>query len=394
MQTKRTNRSRVAFFTLSIALVAPLLTSTLSTASAQRGEGRDSLYKYLSVFTEVLRLVRQVYVEETDIQSLMAGALDGATDALDPFSVYVPAERIDEYRQTRAIGTSRSGILVLKERGVAYVAAVAEGSPARQAGVEAADIISEIRGVSTRDMPLWQLRGLLAGDVGDEIALEIIRRGSNETIDLVLGDFTPLPVAAEDVRGIQVVRIPHITAATPAQLDSVLAKLGDQHLLIDLRGSSGGQPEIAYEVAERFVTGELGSLRTRNEVLESYSSTGTPAWDGEVSLLVDRGSQGASEVLAEILRGSGHRLMGETTFGHAGRNSLIELASGGYLDITDGFFTGPDGEPLAEGLEPDLELDVRGARWADDAEGDPVLEEAIEAILGGLEAEEELRDVA
>ena len=63
-------------------------------------EGDGSIYKYLSVFTEVLNLIRQAYVEPTPTDSLFQGALDGTTDALGPFATFVPAsEVVSDLRQ-------------------------------------------------------------------------------------------------------------------------------------------------------------------------------------------------------------------------------------------------------------------------------------------------------
>ncbi len=99
----RSYRSRVVFLLVSAALVLPILAGTLLRAAEKHDAApkEDSFYKYLSVFSEVLGLVRQSYVDEPDMGALMSGALDGATDALDPFSLYVPADRVTASRRRR-----------------------------------------------------------------------------------------------------------------------------------------------------------------------------------------------------------------------------------------------------------------------------------------------------
>ena len=58
------SRSRIIFFTVSFLLTFPMLAGTLlRAASRNQSPEDDSLYKYLSVFTEVLGLVRQSYVD-------------------------------------------------------------------------------------------------------------------------------------------------------------------------------------------------------------------------------------------------------------------------------------------------------------------------------------------
>src|SRR5215207_4535382 len=153
------NRSRVLFLLLSSVLVVPILAGTILRASQDREPaGKDSLFKYLSVFSEVLGLVRQAYVDEPDTATLMAGALDGTTEALDPFSVYVPAGEVAGYVEAQNVGTRHSGVALVKERGVAYVVAVEKGSPGATAGVQVGDIVAKIDDRTTRVMPLWEIR--------------------------------------------------------------------------------------------------------------------------------------------------------------------------------------------------------------------------------------------
>ena len=116
------SRSRIAFFIVSFLLTFPMLAGTLlRAASREQSPEDDSLYKYLSVFTEVLGLVRQSYVDAPNMDELMAGALDGSTDALDPFSIYVPAAEVDRYLEARHTAWRQSGLTLLKEHGIAYV---------------------------------------------------------------------------------------------------------------------------------------------------------------------------------------------------------------------------------------------------------------------------------
>lgn len=395
------NRSRLAFLVLSIALVVPVLSSTFygaaaySVAAKDEGE-EDSLYKYLSVFTEVLRLVRSVYVQETDIRTLMAGALDGAVDALDPFSVFVPADQIEAYRKARLLGRSRSGLLVLKERGVVYVAAVDEGGPAAGAGVKPGDLISKIGGLSSRVMPLWQVQGLLTGEPDTQLELELIRRGSTLAVTLGLAEWSPAMPSLKEQRGISVLRVPTLSVESAAQLERLLDGKAERILLVDLRGVAGGDAEAAYRMAEHFAAGELGALVRGEQQLRHFASPPAARWSGRLAVLLDRGSQGAAEILAAVLKQrAGAQLLGEPSFGHAGEATLVKLKSGAYLDLTEAFYTGPDHKPLSEGLEPDLPIEL-GYLDEDQAggDGDPVLERALELLLDGANEGDGERDVA
>src|SRR6202012_892528 len=103
------NRSRLLFFVFSSLVVLPLVMALVLAADPAHGRYADSrsrearaadrsepdtfdtYLKYLKVFSEVLGLIRDTYVDQPNSDALMTGALEGVTDAMDPFSVYVPA---------------------------------------------------------------------------------------------------------------------------------------------------------------------------------------------------------------------------------------------------------------------------------------------------------------
>jgi len=388
------NHNRLLFTGLSLLLVLPLVATNLF-ARNQDGD-EDSLYKHLAVFTEVVGLVNQAYVEPADEKKMMAGALDGAADALDPFSFYVPPEALDSFNAARAVGPSRSGLMLLRERGFIYVAGVADGSPANQAKIQVGDMVAEIDGENTNLTTLWEAQAALASKDGTEVALKLFR--NNELMDVVLrlGPFESRPVELADEDGTPVLRLFVIEPGTAAQAEAALAKVAQEkkdRLLVDLRGVAGGDAAEAYKVAGLFVEGELGSLRDRSAPLASFQGA-KPRWQGKTVLLVDRGTLGPSEVIATVLRQKADaELVGERTFGHAGRLAGVSLAVGGELWLTDAFYTGPDGEPLTESLQPDLFVSNRG-RVSDDDEGeekkkDLILEKGLVRLLSDEEPEEE-----
>ena len=402
------SRGRLVFIGFSLTTVLFITSTTMLAANnRQSDDGSDSLYKYLSVFTEVFSLVNRAYVDELDPESLMSGAFEGAVDALDPFSLYIPPEQVETYQAALEVGKRHSGIVLLKERGVAYVVAVEEGSPAAQAKIESGHILAEIQGLRTRQTPLVEIQSILAGEAGTEITVERIQpQGQKTTVRFKLAEYTPPAVELGVRQGVAVLRLPGFHPATPASVESSLRALttgsetlpelaaGDR-LVIDLRGVAGGDPQAAYQVAGFFVNGELGALTSREKVLEAFAGEAEPLWQGRLVVLVDRGTQGAAEVLATVLRQSaGAKLVGERSFGHSGRQRLIELSNGGRLQVTDAFFTGPDHQPINSGLEPDVS--IRPAFADADSETGPATDEVMERGLEVLleEPAEEIEDKA
>jgi carboxyl-terminal processing protease len=377
------NRSRLLFLLVSGILVLTILSGTLLGAPTRDEDGEDSLYKYLSVFTEVLRLVRQAYVDETDLDLLMTGALDGTSDALDPFSMYVPEDAVSGYMTSRQVGESRSGLRIAKERGVAYIVAVQEKGPAAVLGLEQGDIVSRLNGQSTRELPLWQIEKALTGAAGSKIELEVLRAGETRNFTLELAEFEPPVAYLENYQNVPRLRIASFSKDAAAVVTELLSTVQGSELLVDVRGTAFGDVERAYEVAKLFAAGDFGFLMKRDEKLETYTGAGAQSWRGKTVVLVDRGTQGAAEVFAQILRQrGGAKLVGQPTFGFAGRSKVIDLDSGGSIVLTDAFFTGPDGKPVDEGLEPDVLVGDRARSFKEIGESinDLILERALDVL--------------
>jgi carboxyl-terminal processing protease len=389
------DKSRLGFLILSLACLAPFLTGALTLADA---EDEDSLFKSLSVFTEVLGLVQRVYVEETSLDALLEGALDGAADALDPLATFVPPGGVDEFSRAVRIGSSRSGVTLAKERGIAFVATVGDGSPAAEAGLEAGDVLTEIDGLSSRRTPLWRLRGILAGEPGERVRLQVLRQAQPEEVVLALAEYPqPLPTldAGFEVPVLRVSRFDDRSLAEVRRLLGELASSAAPRLVLDLRGAPPVEGGGGYRLAELFVEGEMGRLASRSHALETFTADGAPIWKGELVVLVDRGTLGPAEVAAAVLQQlAGARLVGEPTFGHSGRQSLVDLDGGGRLLLTDAFYTGPDGEPLDTRLDPDVMVRETSRRFGerDVPLSELILRRGIDVLVG--EDDESLQDVA
>ena len=386
-------RGRLLFIAVSLAVVAVMVGGSLLATTTRRDDGSDSPYKYISMFVEVLDLVRRAYVDETDATALMEGALEGATDALGPFALYVPADATERFEQAAGIGTSRSGLTVLKERGIAFISNVIPGSPGAEAGLERGDLIASLEGRATREMPLWEIHALLAGAPGTSLTMQRVRLGEQEDVSFELAEFSSPGVRLEAVRGVPVLDLEDVQESTPADVALSLASVAGKgaelpglekqdRLILDLRDLAGGDASVAYALAGLFVSGDLGALVSRDKTLETFASEKEPQWDGTLTVLVNGGTQGAGEILATILEDQPNvYVVGQPTFGHSGRESMVSLSNGDQLRVTTAFYTGPDRAPITESVPPDVLVRPRFDLDAD-SEQDLILEKAVALTLG------------
>lgn len=386
-------RRRLPFLLLSLALVLPFVGGALVALDRGGKEDDDSLFKYLAIFTEVFGLVRNAYVEPTEPDRLMAGALDGAADALGPFALFVPADGVERHRTAAEVGERHSGVRLARERGVAFAAWVEEGSPAAAAEVRPGDILATVGTDSTRDLPHWELEARLAGAAGTRVETEWIRRGEPRKVTLELAPYPAPEPSLREERGAAVLRLPRLErsqlARIEALLDSPLVRREPRRLLVDLRGTGGGDERLAYEIAGLFADGEMGRLSARGEALEHFTDSRPDLFHGELVVLVDRSTIGPGELLARALQGrAGARIVGESSFGYTGREESVALAGGARLRLATAFFTGPDGVVETGGIAPDLEVEEQGRRFGE--KDVPLSELILQKGLGLLLGEERL----
>ena len=388
------NRSRRRFLALSLVVLLPLVGGVLWSAgeNAEKEPDPDSLYRYLAIFSETLNLVRQTYVEPTDISTLLAGAMEGSTDALDPYSIYLPPAVPAADEGALVPGVRHAGLVILKDRGVAYVAGVEAGSAAVAADVQTGDILSRIGGRPTRQMPVWEINRAFVPADGRELDLEVVRRGETKSLKLKVTDSTPPAPSLAPVEGHPMLTIPRLDGAAVETARFLLAQAKSQgvtKLLVDLRGLSGGDPEAAFAMAGLFAEGDLGTLREKEKVGKSFTGTAAAGFHGELVVLVDGYSSGAAEILATVLQQkAGAKLIGVPTFGWAGERSRIELEGGARLYLTTAFFAGPDGKPLSQHLAPDLLVDDLSRRFEE--RDRPLSELILERAIRYLNGEPEL----
>ena len=85
------NREKVAWL-VSVALIAILALQIPGTLAA-----RDDDYSFVRTLVDIHRQVSGNYVDAVDESNLREGAIEGMLGQLDPFSMYVPPSRQEDF---------------------------------------------------------------------------------------------------------------------------------------------------------------------------------------------------------------------------------------------------------------------------------------------------------
>ena len=363
-------RSRGILLLVSAVVLVPLAIAGFASGG---DPGADSFYKQFPVFQDVLRLVRQAYVDEVDLSELMAGAFQGLGDALDPFSTLVPGEQAGA---VMSLGDAPppSGMVLAHSNGVLFVVSVLPDGPAENADIRPGDVLTEIDGQPTRNLPLWNAELYLArvaeasdGELADGMSLGVLRRGDQWNTNLTSRlDESP---AAELVMDGDIA-ILHLYGLEAAATDVVEAGLtreeiaGSAGLIVDLRRSWGTNYDTAVEIAGLLGVSGATDFVDRKGDRSSTASDREPAWHGPTVVLVGQGTHGAGELLARLLA-ERYATVGQNTFGYLGRTAWLPVGDGHQLRTADGFYAPPGEGTWDEPLEPEVLVTGRERRFSD-----------------------------
>jgi len=347
-----------------------VLTLSLGGTVASKGTDTGATYEQLRLFTEVLSIVQNQYVDEVAPKELIYSAIKGTLRGLDPHSSFLDPESYREMQVETSGSFGGLGIEITLRDDILTVVSPIEGTPAYRAGLQAADRIVKIDGLATKDMQLADAVKKMRGKPGTKVTISVVREGWTEPKDFEIQreQIRVHSVRTQDLGGgIGYVKLRQFQEQTAHDLDQVLekfAKDGVKAIVLDLRNNPGGLLTSAVEVTEKFV--EDGKLvvytegRVRNQNMR-FSAHAKKAYNAiPMVVLVNQGSASASEIVAGALQDYGRAIVvGVQTFGKGSVQTIIPLSDGSGLRLTTAKYFTPKGRSIhGKGITPDIVVEV------------------------------------
>ena len=388
------SKKKVLFLTVSVGMMLTLLAAAVFGQSVQK----ESVYRYLSVFSEVFSVVTNNYVEPVAPEALVDGAFDGVTQAVDEFSFYVPPQNVKEYREHLTHSQTALGAQISKRYGYAYVISTAAGSASEQAGLKAGDLIEKIDGQPTEELAIWQVRDRLRAERKTPVLLQVVQSGMSKRSEISIEpkNGTLKAPAAEMIGSIAHIKVPHFSNGSANQFRRAVEgakEKGATKLIVDLRGNAVGEIEEAIKAADDLLAaGTITGTSGRRLEPQKWAADKETTFDGDVVVLTDASTAAASEVFAAAISGNSRgRTVGQPTYGMAVIQKDVDLASGGVLHVTIGHYTTPKLEAITDqGVKPDITVErIAIGEDEEKPDEDPILDRALSLL-----AESELKKAA
>jgi carboxyl-terminal processing protease len=339
-------------------------------------------------------VIEENYFRAPDTERLDEASIGAMVDDLrkrfdDRFSHFFTAEQLEDFLDATAGQFSGVGLTVSEVPKGLRVASTLPDTPAEEAGLEPGDTIVAVDGKSIAGVPSDVSTARIKGEPGTEVELRVIPADGGKPRDVTL---ERADVRVPAVRGairrapngdkVAYIRFFTFSEGAHGELRSEVERLyrrGADRLVLDLRDNGGGLLNEAVLSTSVFLEdGNVASTRSRTQGDQDYPAVGDALDPRPMVVLVNRGTASASEILTAALQQNElAEVVGTRTFGKGTFQEIIDLASGGALDLTIGEYLTSDGTSiLGEGVRPDVRVE-------DDAEterDDEALDRALDVV--------------
>lgn len=346
----------------------------------------------LRTFTDVFSQIRSNYIDEIDDHSLLVAGIEGMLSKLDPWSVFLDAQRSQQLDDSSMGRYGGIGVSLDLRNWRMRVDSVTPGGPAQKAGISAGDLITAVGGKPVRGRKLFESTEALTGEPGSEVNVRFKSSGRASRDVTMVREFIPVSSVISELLdgGTAYFQVSHFHSSTHTELQSLIANLFNddstqpKQIIIDLRGNGGGVVLPAIEIADGFL--DEGMIvytqgRYQASLLNFQAHPGQWASGVPIAILVDGQTASASEVFTGAMKDHGRAvIIGEKTFGKGAIQSIFKLRNGSMLKLTTAHYFTPLGTTIHEkGIEPDINIASTTffPGYPLDLENDVVLQTAI-----------------
>ncbi len=337
----------------------------------------------MNVFWQTWKMLEDEYYlpEKMETQKMVDGAVSGLVSSLgDPYTTYLPAKENERSGQDLAGSFYGVGIeLGFSPEGILSVIAPLDGTPAAAAGLQANDLILNVKDPqknldeATTGWSLEKAVDSIRGPKDTTVTLTMLRQDQEAEaikpfdVDLRRGEIVVKSVKLEfpTVAGKKIahLKITKFGERTMQEWDEAVAEILKQRgqisgIVLDMRNNPGGLFDDAIAVTSDFVESGVVVSQKGRYSSKDYNSKGKARLKGiPLVVLVNKGSASASEIVAGALKDRLNvTLVGEKTFGKGTVQDRVPLNNGAGLHVTIAQWLTPNGNWIHEkGIEVNVE---------------------------------------
>ena len=311
--------------------------------------------KNLEVFASLFKEVNTYYVDDVSPTELMKTGIDAMLRSLDPYTNYIPEDRIEDYRTMTTGQYGGIGASFSKHGDKIVIVMPYEDYPAYKAGLQIGDEIIAVDGRAIKDKKTADISSLLKGQAGTDLTLTVKRYGQEKLLEVPLTrekikvDNVPFyGMVTEDVGLMQ---LKDFTSSASGDVKKALIALKEQgakKIIFDLRSNPGGLLSEAINVSNLFIEKGEDIVSTKGKVSEwnkTYKAL-NKALDTDIPLavLTNGRSASAAEIVSGVMQDYDRGiLVGDKTFGKGLVQATRPLSYNSQLKVTTAKYYIPSG---------------------------------------------------
>lgn len=337
----------------------------LSQATLAQSPDREA---QVQKFSTLLYYIDEIYVDSVKASELVENAIVGMLEELDPHSVYIPAEELQEADEPLNGNFEGVGIQFNIFKDTIMVVSPISGGPSERLGILAGDRIVTVDGevVAGVGVTNKDVQRLLKGPKGTVVKVGIKRSGEKELIEFeIIRDKIPIysvDAAFMVAPGIGYIKVNRFAKTTMEEFMAALVELkaaGMKDLIVDLQGNGGGMLQTATHMADTFLSDDKLIVYTEGR---SFPKEETIAFrrggfeSGRLCVLIDQGSASASEIVSGAVQDWDRGLiLGRRSFGKGLVQRPVNLPDGSAVRLTVQKYYTPSGrciqKPYDDGID-------------------------------------------
>lgn len=328
------------------------------------------------VFEQVAGYISTYYIDDTlkdqDIMNLgisellrnnddmLVELLKSMLSALDPYSEFFTAEEYRGFVNNINKTFYGIGVRINQKDDYVVVEGFTSGSPAEAAGMMTGDKISKVNGEDMRGKNTNQVREAIAGELGAEVQVSVLRDGREYTYTVKRAAVNESTVGYKKLSDtVGYISILDMSDHTAVEFADALAEADADNIsniILDLRDNVGGYLDCATDICKMIIPkGVIVDTKYRQSFMNKtyYSELEKPKYSFNV--LVNDYTASAAEILASAIQDSGiGKLVGEKTYGKGVIQHTFPLSNGAVFKLTVGHYITRNGHEINEiGLSPD-----------------------------------------
>lgn len=313
---------------------------------------------------QIINYINYDYVDKLNTDSLLDLTIADLVQKLDPHSTYIPVDQVAENEEEIKGSFDGIGIEFKIYKDTLTVMRVIENGPAEKAGLKAGDRILKASGklMYGKDINTNTIVSTLKGPSGSKVALNIFRPYQNKHLlarikrgEVELKSVPSYFMLNANTGYIKLIRF---SQNSDDEVERALEKLkqqGASQLILDLRDNPGGLLQVARQVADEFLPGDMEIVMTKDRQGDKQvikSSQGGEFKKGPLVVLIDEGSASASEIVAGALQDNDRAwIIGRRSFGKGLVQEEITLNDGSKLRLTTRRYYTPSGRSIQKPFE-------------------------------------------